>query len=275
MKKLSQTSWVVIAFFSLLLFGAFFYLVTSINKRIFLSTPVYFFLIVFIDLGATALLSGAMRSVARYEVKTANKSLYLAGPALIFIIILYIGYKYRPQSDVSPLTLSVLLVNSSDNTNELFKDGTVSVRVGLFHDSKSINNDGAALFTGIMPQYKGSAIDLTVNVPGYRPSKSNKYILSDSADYTNLKISLIKNLDTISIRGRLVALPSRTGIADASINFEGLNKVFKTDSVGNFSASLPFKSGSEVRVIVLRGNKEIYNSLRTLSNNDFLSISPN
>jgi len=272
MKKLTQTNWVVIAFLSLLLFGLFFYLVASINKRIFLSPPVYFFLIVFIDLGATALLSGAMHSVARYQLKTPNKSLYLAGPALVFVIILYIGYKYRPQADQVPLTLSVLL---SDNSGQLIKDGTVSVRVGLFHDSKSINNDGAALFTGIMPNYKGSAIDLTVAVPGYHTDHKNKYLLSDSADFTNLNISLIKDQDSIAVQGRLLTLPSRIGIAYANINFEGSGKVFKTDSAGNFSAVLPFKSGSEVRVIVSKGNKEIYNSLRTLTNNIFLSISPN
>ena len=274
MKKLDQKNWVFIALAALILFAAFFYLVVNINKKIFLSTPVYFFLVLIIDLGATAFLSGAMRSVARYQVTSSGKSLYLSGPAVIFFIILYIGYKYRPQTEQSPLTLSVLVTDANGSVGKLAGNGMVSVRVGLFHDTKSINNDGAALFTGIIADYKGSAIDLSIEMPGYHQSSKAKYHLSDSADYTNLNIPLVKDQDTITVQGRLISLPSRMGIANASVNFDGVNKVFKTDSAGNFSAMLPFKSGIEVRVIVSSGKKEIYNSLRTLTENEFLSISP-
>jgi hypothetical protein len=273
MQEIKQKNWLIVAFISLILFGVFFYIVINNNNKIFLNTPIYFFLIIIIDFAATAFLSGAMKSVSRYEVKTQNKSIYIAGPAVIFFIILYIGYKYRPQVDQSPLTLSVLFTD--DINNQLIKEGTVSVRVGLFHDVKDINNDGSVLFTGIISDYKGSDIDLTIDVPGYHSVKRNQYKLSESADFTNLSISLVKDEDTLFTQGRLVALPSRTGIGNALINFEGVNKTFKTDSGGNFSATLPFKSGTEVRVIVLKDNKEIYNSIRTISNNGFLSISPN
>ena len=276
MKKLEQKNWVLIAFVALVLFGVFFYVVANINKKIFLSTPVYFFLIVFIDLAATAFLSGAMRSVARYQVTTSGKSLYLAGPAVIFFIILYIGYKYRPvEGQASALTLSILLTDSASSSNNAITAGTVSVRVGLFHDLKSINNDGAALFTGIIGDYKGSDLDISVDVPGYHPAGKMKYKLSDSADFTNLSIPLVKDLDSISVQGKLITLPSKMGIYNAFINFEGIDKTFKTDSGGNFSAVLPFKSGTEVRVIISKDNKEIYNSLRTLNDHGFLSISPN
>jgi hypothetical protein len=69
--------------------------------------------------------------------------------------------------------------------------------------------------------------------------------------------------------------PERRGIPAARVIFQGVDSVFTTDSLGNFSAVLPLKPGSETRVIVTKGPQEIYNSLRTVSDNDFLSIVAN
>jgi hypothetical protein len=82
-------------------------------------------------------------------------------------------------------------------------------------------------------------------------------------------------MDSIAVRGNVIRLPGRTGIAGAKIRFQGVMEVYQTDSLGDFSAILPFKSGFETRIIVSKGNKEIYNSLRTVSKNDFISISAN
>ena len=271
-KKIEPKNWLFVAIISLVLFFGFFYFITVASKKIVISLPVYFFLIIVIDFAATAFLSGAMKSVARYQVKSDNKSLYLAGPAVIFFIILYIGYKYRPEPPSQPVSISVLV---TDDKNALIKNGKVHIRVGLVQNAADLDSNGVAFFSGIIGDYKGSDVDIYTEVPGYHMDKQLHYKVSDLADFTNIKIPLIKNIDSISIQGHLTELPSRTAISHALVTFEGVKSLFETDSLGSFSAVLPFKSGTEVRVIVLKGHKEIYNSLRTLTDHSFLDISPN
>jgi hypothetical protein len=273
MKKLTQSNWVFISLAGFLLFILFFYMIITSNNKINLSVPVYFFLIVIIDLIATAFLSGAMRSIARYQASEANKTLYLSGPAVIFFIILYFGYQYRPAPDQTPVMLSVIFTDEA-NPNTLITEGTASIRIGEFSASKKINEEGTILFTGINPEYKGKLLEMSVNAPGY-VLPNHQFQLSDSTRYTNLRISLIKKQENIQFQGRVITLPERIGIADASIRFQGTTATTQTDSLGNFNVTLPIKSGSEIRVVVWKGKNELYNSLRTVADKDYLSIAIN
>ena len=276
MQKSSTLSWIIVSLIGFVLFVGFFYFLIIYSKEISLSTPVYFFLVVIIALISTAFLSGAMKSVARYSATSQNRNLYLSGPAVIFFIIIYLGYRYRPEiaKENTPLSLSVLLKGPA-GSEELIKDGQVRVRIAQYSSLKEVDNESSALFTGINSNYKGLKIDLSAEVPGYSLVNNQVFALSDSGTYTNLTISLQKKMDSIAVRGNVIRLPERTGIEGAKIRFQGVMKTYQTDSLGDFSAVLPFKSGVETRIIVTKGNKEIYNSLRTLSENDFLSISAN
>ena len=276
MQKSSVLGWIVVSLVGFILFAAFFYMLIVYSKQISISTPVYFFLVVIIALISTAFLSGAMKSVARYNATSQNRTLYLSGPAVIFFIIIYLGYKYRPETakENIPLSLSVLL-KGPEGSEELIKDGQVRVRIAQYSSLKKVDNESTATFTGINPEYKGLKIDLSAEVPGYSIINNEGFALSDSGTYTNLTIALRKKIDSIAVRGNVIQLPGRTGIAGATIRFQGVQKTYQTDSLGDFSAILPFKSGAETRIIVSKGNKEIYNSLRTLSENDFLGISAN
>jgi len=276
MKRTSTLTWIVISLVGFVLFTVIFYLLVIYSKGISLSTPVYFFLVVLIALISTAFLAGAMRSVARYSSSSQGGSLYLSGPAVIFFIIIYLGYRYRPEpaGAKNPLSLSVLL-KGPEGSNELIRKGQIRVRIGQYSSLKQVDNEGAALFTGINPDYKGLQIDLSAEIPGFDLINSSFYSLDDSMTYTNLTLRLQKKLDSIAVRGNVIRLPARTGISNATIRFQGVMKTYRTDSLGDFSAVLPFRSGAETRIIVSKGNKEIYNSLRTLSENDFLSISAN
>ncbi|EOR92923.1 hypothetical protein ADIARSV_4011 [Arcticibacter svalbardensis MN12-7] len=270
MKKLTQLNWIFISLAGFILFALFFYLVTLSKQKIELDTPVYFFLIILIDLLATGFLAGAMKSVATYQSNTPKGNLYLAGPVVVFCIILYVGYQYRPQEKKQPLSLSVKIA-TPDDTNEI-TNGSVSIIVDLFQQTRNINEQGIAFFTGINNEYQGRMIDLSLHIPGYHLPQKQRYLLSDSSTHTNLSIQLIKNVEQTSFQGRLFSLPDKIGISGAEIRFVGTSKVAKTDSLGNFSATLPIKPGTELRIIVLKGNKEVYNSLRNIYQNDFLTL---
>lgn len=273
MKKLTAYQWIWISLIGFVLFAAFFYfiIVHSLHGQI--STPLYFIMIVFVALVATGFLSGAMNSAAKYSGTFQNRTLSITGPAVIFFIILYIGYKYKPDAGANnPVSLSILF---SDSEKTLLKEGTVSVRIGQYSSAKKIDAEGQAVFTGINPAYKGSAIDLAVEIEGYLPIADNKYRLHDSVDFTNLQITMKKLKTETRLKGRVIELPDRTGISKAEIHFQGVDDVVKTDSLGNFSAVLPVQPGTEMRIVVTRGNREIYNSLRTIANNDFIDITAN
>lgn len=275
MNKITPSSWLLVSLVGFILFILVFAGIIFYSKQITISTPVYFFLVVILALIATAFLSGAMRSVARYNATFQNKSVYIAGPALIFIIILYIAYKYRPENAAAgPLSLSVLFVGPQ-GAAETVRAGTVYVRIGQYAGTDEISKRGTATFTGINADYKGQAIDISGDIEGYLLDTTGaRYRLSDTQEYTNLTVRLKRLSPRTLVRGK-VMLPERRGIPSARVIFQGVDSVFTTDSLGNFSAVLPLKPGSETRVIVTKGPQEIYNSLRTVSENDFLSIVAN
>lgn len=275
MKKLTPTAWLLVSLVGFILFILVFAGIITYSKQITISTPVYFFLVVILALIATAFLAGAMRSVARYNATFQNKSIYIAGPALIFIIILYIAYKYRPENVAGgPLSLSVLFIGPKGDAAPV-GSGTVYVRIGQYAGTDEISKRGTATFTGINADYKGQVIDISGDIEGFQLDTAGAtYRLSDTQEYTNLTVRLKRLSPRTLVRGK-VMLPERRGIPSARVIFQGVDSVFTTDSLGNFSAVLPLKPGSETRVIVTKGPQEIYNSLRTVSENDFLSIVAN
>src|SRR5690606_7494276 len=98
---------------------------------------------------------------------------------------------------------------------------SVNMVIDLFQQTKNINSEGAAFFTGISNQYKGRKIDLFLKVPGYHTAQEQTYKLSDSSDHTNLIIKLERNIEMTSFQGRLYASDDKTGIPGAVVRFVG------------------------------------------------------
>jgi len=274
MKRLTQINWILISLVGFVLFGLFFYLIITTKQKTEISSPLYFFLIVIIDLVATGFLAGAMKSVATYKSATPTGNLYLAGPIVVFCIILYLGYQYRPVGQNTPLSLSVQLIKPR-NTSDSITLGSASIIIDLFQQTRNINDLGIAFFTGINHEYMGKTINLAIHVPGYHLPDFENFKLSDSSIHTNLFIKLQKDEERTSFKGRLISLVNKRGIANATIHFASTKVTATTDSLGNFSSELPIKSGTELRIIVLKGDQEIYNSLRNIYQDDFLTLTDN
>lgn len=271
MKKNTPVNWIFVSLAGIVLFIVLLFLIINYSDKIKISVPLYFFLVVFIALISSALLSGALKSVARYNSSINNKTLYISGPAVIFFIILYVAYKYKPSDSHESLSLSILF-NGPGKSNELINDGNVSIRIAQYASIKKINEEGTVVFTGINPEYKGKEIDFSISIPGYYLKTDTSYTLDQEESFTNLHLYLNRTLETTKVKGRLIKLPAREGIAGALIEFSGIDTLIKTDATGAFAVTLPIKSGTETRIIVTKANKELYNSLRTIVNNDYLSI---
>ena len=276
MKAPNSILWIIVSFAGFLLFVVFFYILIIAGKDITISPPVYFFLIVIIALAATAILAGAMRSVARYNQTSPSKSLYVSGPAVIFFIIIYLGYVYRPTPDADPANLTILF-REAGKSKKVVTGGTVNITIGEYNETRQIDNNGKALFTAISANHKGQAIeDMTVDVQGYSAVVDSIYRLNKTGSNTNVTVYLKKDAYFTKIRGRVTRLNksgnTREGIPQLSIQIETLDSLVTTDSTGGFSAVVPVKPGTEVRFIVLDKNKEIYNSLRFVTDDQFLNI---
>jgi hypothetical protein len=270
----TKTTWLYVSLAGLFLFIVLFILLMMFGKEINLTTPVYFFLVVIIGLVATGFLSGAMRSVAKYNASFNNKTLSVTGPAVIFFIILYIGFKYKPEQvqNAQPLSLSVL-VTGEGGVNDLIRNGSMELRIGDINYTEKINDKGIAYFSGINPVYKGEKIELFPQVEGYViDTASDSYGLNKETAYTNLTIHLKKATTQIAVNGKVVDVENQEGITDAIVQFEGMDSLYRTNEVGNFSALLPVKTGTELRVIVTRKNKIVYNSMRTVADKSILIL---
>lgn len=269
----NKTKWLYVSLAGLFLFIIFFILLIVFGKDINISTPVYFFLVVIIGLVATGFLSGAMRSVAKYNATINNKTLSITGPAVIFFIILYIGFKYKPElvQPSQPLSLSVL-VTGEGGANDIIRNGSIELRIGDINYTENINDKGIAYFSGINPEYKGQKIELFPQVEDYVLDTSNDYKLDDKTAYTNLTVHLKKAKPQTVVQGKVMSVGSQEGIANAVVQFEGMDSLYSTNELGNFKALLPVKSGTELRVIVTRKNKIIYNTSRIVEDKSILIL---
>lgn len=272
--KIQSRSWLWVSLAGFLLFTGVFIGILYWGKTVRLTTPVYFILIVLVALFATAFLAGAMRSSARYTMTGNNKTLMLSGPAVIFFVILYIGYKYRPEPGQRPLSLSIL-VTGPDRFNDLIREGEVGIRIGELNYVKKINEEGIAYFPGINADYKGRPLELYPRVSGYVMDTASSYHLSDEEEQTNLVLILKKATSRISIQGKVLQAGAQKGIPGAQVRFEGVESSFVTDRSGNFQAVLPLKSGTEVRVMVDKDDRVLYNSLRVVSDKALLTFPVN
>src|SRR5688572_2165271 len=217
--KIASRSWLWVSLAGFLLFTGFFVGILYWGRSIQLSTPVYFILIVLVDLFATAFLAGAMRSGARYTMTGNNKTLMLSGPAVIFFVILYIGYKYRPEKAQRPLSLSVL-VTGPDRFNDLIREGEVGIRIGELNYVKRINEEGIAYFPGINADYKGLPLEVFPRVAGYMMDTAATFYLSGAEEQTNLVLTLKKASSRISIIGKVLQAGAQKGIPGAQVRFE-------------------------------------------------------
>ncbi len=265
--NIKPRAWLIVSLCGFLLFIAFFILLLFRGADLQLSTPVYFFLLIMIALACTALLAGAMRSSAKYQ----NKALTITGPAVIFLVIVYLGYRYRPEIQSEPLSLSIQLLGPA-GANEVIRHGTVNMSVDEYNAVESVNNKGVAQFTGISSTAKGKRIQLYPSVEGYTLDTSRQYFLDETQRATRIELILQREQPQISVNGKVIDIRNQKAVPDAYVQFEGVDSSFVTDRNGSFRAKLPVRSGSELRVMITRNDSIIFNSLRVLTDRSLLSF---
>lgn len=255
--KVSSLTWALISAAGFIVFiGAalFFIFFNDALKNI--STPVYFFLLVIVGFIAAAFLSGALKSHAKYSGKVYGGTLELGGPVVIFALIIYMGYIFRPVAGYTNLKITVF----GDTTkNELINSGVIKILLNK-PDSQRIQN-GLAEFTDIPNDFEGKEITIIPQVDGYY---SNAQQIKINGDNIPVELHLSKKPDSILIKGMVIDHIGHT-VSNAIIIFEDGFARDTTDAFGNFRINLPFKEGHESRIRVYTKNILRYNNEQTLS----------
>lgn len=256
-RSTSSFTWV---FISLAGFAVF--LITAVlvglygDKLNFISGTSYFFLLIPLALASAAFLFGALRSHAKYTGKIYGGTLELGGPVVVLLLIVGLGYKFRPQEKSFGFTLNVF---SATDTTEVINKGNADVFLGTAHWVKNIS-EGQAVFSEIPDVYKDKQVTVITSAEGYNAKKQTlKMPVNTAAD-----IYLTKIADSVTVHG-LIKDKKGNAIKDAVLVFADGRVTATSDKYGNFSAALPFKDGAEVTLRVYIHDEIKYDNLVTLS----------
>lgn len=256
-KFISPLTWVVISAIGFLVFIVvalfFIFFNDQLNN---ISLPLYYFLLVIVGFIAAAFLSGALKSKAKYSGKVMGGNLDLAGPVVVFALIVYMGYLFRP---VSTFTSFKITVFGDETKSNLINRGMIKILLNK-PDSQNIYN-GLAEFTDVPSQFINKEVTAIPFVDGYY---SDAMPIKIENNGLPSEIHLRKKPDSVFIRG-IVVNKKGNGVPNAIIIFENGIARDTSDAYGNFHIALPFKEGHESDIRVYVNNAIVYNNQQTLS----------
>ena len=256
-KTVSSFSWVLVSVGGFIIFiGVAFFFIFFSDKINNIKLPVYFFLLVIVALIAAAFLSGALKSHAKYSGKVYNGTLEMGGPVVVFALIIYMGYIFRPVQSYTNLKVTVF----ADETNSsLINAGMVKLLLNK-PDSQQIIN-GLAEFTDVPAEFAGKEVTIIPEVDGYYTNAQQVKINTENVP---VQVHLLKKPDSVSISG-IVINQSGKAVSNAIIIFEDGFAKDTTDAYGNFRLKLPFKEGHESRIRIYTNSTMRYNNEQVLS----------
>ena len=261
--KVKPMSWVYISLGGFILFIACAVVLVVYGKKLEITLPVYFFLLVVAALSATGFLTGALRSQARYSGKVYNGNLYLTGPILVFVIIVFLGYKFRPQTKDGPLTLTLNLFGPAGRS-EAITSGSVKV---LFENDarvENISSEGQAVFGQIDPSFKNKQVRIIPQVNKFLLPTGDTLVTLPDKEFATVDIQLQKQKEKTLIRG-LITTDNGTPINKALVQFQQFGKSVSTNEQGNFEIEIPLAEGTETDIVIYIKNVIKYRNKMTVT----------
>jgi hypothetical protein len=265
-----KNSWVYITLLLISVFGVFLLIFISYQDQVHLSLPVYFFLLILCDLAATAFLTGAMKSTAEWSGNVLKGNLKLTGPAVVFILILLIGYRYRPIPKDDPFDFTIILLDPSGSHMGFPGD---SIQITLANDIRNapVNNDGKAVFYNVDARYLGKPIPLSAKIEGFKISRLADTLITIPNSYLPVvRLTLTPTEDSSLFSGLLLRRnPDNRPIPIplAILNFTEYSRTVISDSLGRFIIYLKAKNGEGADINVFKQQKLIFSGKIPLSKN--------
>ena len=250
----------------------FIFLLVFVTNRgtIQLSMPLYFFLLVICDLGATFFLSAALKSSAEYSGNVLKGNLKITGAAVIFLVILLIGYKYKPVVKDEPFDLTFIVSNFENGTPEK-QQGSIRIELDNNPRELPIDAENKVVFTNIDSRYLGKMIPVSSNIPGFRISgQKDTMIEIPDKPLPVIRLTLDKVIDSTLFSGYVFKKNQKGSplpVENATLNFMDFGKMVISDNDGFFKIYLPSKIGNNSNLVVLKNGKWLFSDRITLSDN--------
>lgn len=265
MKKESH-KWLWVTLSGICLLLVFFLILSSRLSLSRIPLPIYFFLLLIGAISTTAFLSGALKSIGTYEGNVMNGKLTLAGPVVIFLVIIGAGYKFRPQEITNSQSLSIRFI-PSDGSNQF----TNSDRLFLFLPEETkvygVDSTGRAIIPTINTTQEGKSLALRFNSVAYSFSNGSdtNIILPENFNTTILNIPLIRKDNKVLVKGIVTAGKNTSAIPGLKLVITDDQIQVQTDSSGQYTFQTEGPFGKTIPVQAWQSNRLIYNSHLILS----------
>jgi hypothetical protein len=265
MKKEShQWLWVTLSGICLLL--VFFLILSTRLSLSRIPLPVYFFLLLIGAISTTAFLSGALKSKGAYEGNVMNGKLTLAGPIVIFMVIIGAGYKFRPQENLSSQSLSIRFV-PSDGSNQF----SSADRLFLFLPDETkvygVDSTGRSIIPSLNTELEGKPITLRFQSGLYTFSNGTdtNIILSEGFNSSILNIPISRKDNKVVVKGIVTAGTKPSALPGLKLVVTDEQLQLQTDSSGHYTFQTEGPFGKTIPVQAWQSNRLIYNSYLILS----------
>ncbi len=265
MKKESH-KWLWVTLSGICLLLVFFLILASKLSLSRIPLPVYFFLLLIGAISTTAFLSGALKSKGSYEGNVMNGKLSLAGPIVIFMVIIGAGYKFRPQENAISQSLSIRFV-PSDGSNQF----NITDRLFLFLPDETkvygVDSTGRSIIPSLNTELEGKTITLRFQSTAYIFSNGTdtNIILSEGFNSSILNIPITRKDNKVLVKGIVTAGTKTSAIPGLKLVVTDEQLQLETDSSGRYTFQTEGPFGKTIPVQAWRSNRLIYNSYLILS----------
>jgi hypothetical protein len=264
--KIHPLKWVYIsgAAFLVALAGAV-ALIAFAGRLSFIPNSLYFVILIPLGLAAAGFLFGAMRSHAKFSGQTSYGTLELAGPVVVFGLVVLGGLFLANPTTTFALTVRVF---GPGGQADIIRQGTVTADLGPRRDTRPINEQGEVVFADIPTALAGHPIRLLPDVPGYRLRDADAVVIPENHI---IELELQRPEESTKVRGVIFDSKNRT-VSNATISFNGGAVTATTDELGSFSADLPMSVGQVVPITVTLNGRIVYDDNITVAETPALRI---
>ena len=256
--------WLYVSAIGFLVALAALILLIKIADRTTLPDGLYYLILIPLGASAAAFLFGAMRAYAKYSGKVVGGELELGGPAVVFFLILGLGFYANRETDFG-LTIRV---HGPAGPSDVIRKGRVTIYLGTVQRSSDIRSDGEAIFNGVPSIYMGERIRVTADVDSFVMGSQDSVMLPPSRV---VELRLERRKYETRVRG---SVQSQGGdpISGATIDINSGQDTTRSDAAGNFSLVLPMAPGTVVRIVVRRAGFQTHDYPYTVSDAEPLRV---
>jgi hypothetical protein len=264
--KISQLKWVYISgvvFLVALICAAL--LIAFAGKVSFIPNSLYFVVLIPLGLVAAGFLFGAMRSYAKFSGTTSRGTLELAGPVVVFCLVVLGGLLLA--NPVSTFALTVRVFGPGGQA-DIVRSGTLTADLGSRRDTRAISAEGEVVFADIPTALAGKPIRLLPQVPGYILQDTASIVIPQSHI---IELALERRVAETRIRGQVFDRNNRV-VSNATVSFSGGLVTAVTDETGTFNAAIPLEAGAVVPITVTLDGRIVYDDNMTLAESPSVRI---